>query len=144
MADNTTLPGTGEVVADEDIGGVKYQRTKMVDGAPGGTKGAAVNADAEQSVSLDDAAVSITDALAVLAMALGLASDPASGRLRVTLDNIAAALTLATITTVSTVTTCTTVSTVTNKAQEGGIQSNSLVFDTMMANWSQSVRRCIT
>ena len=35
MADNTTLPGTGEAVATDDIGGVKYQRVKLVSGQDG-------------------------------------------------------------------------------------------------------------
>lgn len=30
MADNTTLPGTGDVIADEDISGVKYQLVKLI------------------------------------------------------------------------------------------------------------------
>jgi hypothetical protein len=33
MADNVTLPGTGEIVATDDISGVQYQRTKLTDGA---------------------------------------------------------------------------------------------------------------
>jgi len=37
MANNTTLPGTGDVIADEDIGGVKYQLVKLVDGTAAGT-----------------------------------------------------------------------------------------------------------
>ncbi|KKN12841.1 hypothetical protein LCGC14_1012520 [marine sediment metagenome] len=36
MADNSTLPGTGEVYASDDIGGVKHQRCKMSVG-PAGT-----------------------------------------------------------------------------------------------------------
>lgn len=35
MADNVTLPGTGESVASDDIGGVQHQRFKMVLGADG-------------------------------------------------------------------------------------------------------------
>lgn len=35
MADNTTLPGTGESIASDDIGGVKYQRVKISVGADG-------------------------------------------------------------------------------------------------------------
>lgn len=35
MADNTTLPGTGEVIAADEIGGVKYQRLKFIFGADG-------------------------------------------------------------------------------------------------------------
>lgn len=37
MANNTTLPGTGDVIADEDIAGVKYQKMKLVDGTAGNT-----------------------------------------------------------------------------------------------------------
>lgn len=35
MADNTTLPGTGEVYASDDIGGVKHQRVKISLGVDG-------------------------------------------------------------------------------------------------------------
>jgi hypothetical protein len=35
VADNTTLPGTGDVIASDDIGGVKFQRVKVTYGADG-------------------------------------------------------------------------------------------------------------
>ena len=35
MSDNTTLPGTGDVIASDDIGGVKYQRVKLTHGEDG-------------------------------------------------------------------------------------------------------------
>lgn len=35
MADNTTLPGAGDVIASDDIGGVKYQRVKPAWGSDG-------------------------------------------------------------------------------------------------------------
>ncbi len=35
MADNTTLPGTGDVYASDDIGGIKHQRVKISIGADG-------------------------------------------------------------------------------------------------------------
>src|SRR5207237_7472251 len=35
MADNTTLPGTGDIIADDDIGGVKFQRFKQIHGNDG-------------------------------------------------------------------------------------------------------------
>lgn len=35
MADNVTLPGTGESVASDDVGGVQYQRVKIAVGADG-------------------------------------------------------------------------------------------------------------
>jgi len=31
MADNTQLPGTGDIIADKDIGGVKYQKMMVTD-----------------------------------------------------------------------------------------------------------------
>jgi hypothetical protein len=34
VADNATLPATGEVVATDDVGGVQYQRMKLSDGEP--------------------------------------------------------------------------------------------------------------
>ncbi len=34
MADNATLPATGEVVATDDVGGAQYQRMKLSDGEP--------------------------------------------------------------------------------------------------------------
>lgn len=154
MADDITLPGTAAVVATDDVGGGRQvQLMKVVDGRDGATNPLAVNAEGEASVSVDDLAAAFTKALggALDSMAI----DPTTGRLRVSLDAIAAALTLATITTVgtvttvstvttvTTVTTCstvTTVGTVTNKAQEGGIPSNSMVFDIMDTNYAECVR----
>jgi hypothetical protein len=43
MADNITLPGSGAIVAAENVGGVDYQRVKVVDGAPGGTAGVPIS-----------------------------------------------------------------------------------------------------
>lgn len=39
MADNSTLPATGDVIATDDIGGTKYQRIKLVHGADGTNDG---------------------------------------------------------------------------------------------------------
>lgn len=60
MVDNTTLPGTGDVIASDDVGGVKYQRVKLSFGADGSAadanavnplpvKGFAVSAPGKQS-----------------------------------------------------------------------------------------------
>ena len=35
MADNSTLPGTGDVYGSDDISGVKFQRIKLVHGIDG-------------------------------------------------------------------------------------------------------------
>jgi hypothetical protein len=39
MPDNVTLPGTGAVVASDDIGGNQYQRIKLIHGADGTNAG---------------------------------------------------------------------------------------------------------
>ena len=39
MADNVTLPGTGEIVAADDIGAAKFQRVKVTLGADGANDG---------------------------------------------------------------------------------------------------------
>lgn len=59
MVDNVTLPGTGEVIASDDVGGVQYQRIKLM----GGASDAAVRLD----VSEDQA--SGTGQTGILAMA---------------------------------------------------------------------------
>lgn len=35
MADNSTLPATGDVIASDDISGIKFQRMKLIHGADG-------------------------------------------------------------------------------------------------------------
>lgn len=57
MADNTTLPGTGDVIASDDIGGVKYQRVKMTFGADG----SATDASTENPVPTTGAFVKAED-----------------------------------------------------------------------------------
>lgn len=127
MPDNTTLPGTGDVIADEDVGGVKYQRMKQVDGRAGGTTGAQINDDGS-------ALVDIRGALEMLVAILGnrMEIDPVSGRLRVSLDNIAASLTLGTL------------SAVTNLTNIGSFAPAGIVHDVMVTAWCEQVRRCIT
>lgn len=50
MADNVTLPGTGEVIATDDIGGVQYQQMKLVDGTLGSANAAVVDGDGRLTV----------------------------------------------------------------------------------------------
>lgn len=140
MADDVTLPGTGAVVATDDIGGGRQaQLMKLLDGTDGSAQSARVNSDGQLAVSVEALTAAFIKAMSNVLD--GMALDPVTGRLRVSIDAIASALTLATITTVSTVTTC---STVTNKAQEGGVPSNSMIYDLMDNNWVDNVRRQIT
>lgn len=53
MADNTTLPGTGESIADEDISGVKYQRMKLIDATVGSTTPVGTTANPLKVADLD-------------------------------------------------------------------------------------------
>jgi hypothetical protein len=51
MTDNTTLPGTGEVFAADDVSGVKYQLVKLVDGTADGT--GKIAGDASNGLDVD-------------------------------------------------------------------------------------------
>lgn len=146
MADNVQITaGSGTPVATDDVGGTHFQRVKLVDGTLDSATPIAGTSAGELLTVVNDMAVALKMLMEYIANPTNI--DPATGRLRVSLDNIAAALTLATITTVTTVTTvttCSTVTSVTNKTQEGGVPSNSTVFDAMQNNWANSVRRAIT
>lgn len=77
----------------------------------------------------------------VLQRSLGMAGEPATGRLRVAVD-LNAAQTLATVTTCSTVTTC---ATVTNLAQMGGFALQPTLLQSTDRNlWANSIRPRIT
>jgi len=118
VADNSTLPATGDVVAADEISGVKFQRMKLVHGDDGVNAGD-VSLTNPYPITLTQGEV--VEALEAMRMAvqslnrtIGQSMPDVAGRLRVVVDSITGALTLATITTV------TTVSTVTNQTQVGG------------------------
>jgi hypothetical protein len=87
MADNTTLPGTGDIVAADDVGGIKYQRVKVSTGADG----TAVDNDATHPIYIDK----ITGGDLVAGASIGVvtetapASDTASSGLNGRLQRIA-------------------------------------------------------
>jgi len=54
MSDNTTLPGTGDVIADEDVAGIKYQRMKLIDATVGSTTPTGTNANPIKTASPDN------------------------------------------------------------------------------------------
>lgn len=45
MADNVTLPATGQVVATDDVGGVQVQYVKLMDGTPDSANKSVINSD---------------------------------------------------------------------------------------------------
>lgn len=51
MADNVTLPGTGVVIASDDVASVQFQQVKLVDGTLGST--AAIGGDATNGLDVD-------------------------------------------------------------------------------------------
>ena len=121
MSDNSTLPATGDVIATDDIGGVNYQRIKLIHGSDGVNDGD-VSLNNPYPVTLTQGEV--VEALEAMRMAvqslsrsIGQSMPDVAGRLRVVVDAITGSLTLATITTVGTVTT---VGTLTNQTQVGG------------------------
>jgi len=141
MADNVVLPGTGVPVASDDIGGNQFQRVKLVHGADGVNDGD-VSTDNPYPITLTQGEV--VEALEVMRMAVhsltrtvGQSMPDVAGRLRVVVDAITGALTLATVTTV------TTVSTVTNQTQVGGNPAFEQI-PALMRIGADSLRRNIT
>ena len=137
MADNTTLnAGTGgDVIASDDIGGVKYQRVKPA----WGVDGAAVDVSEANPLPVADNH-SGNLLLRILQMLMApLGYDKSLGRQRGTVI-----LESGTVTAVTTVTTVTTVGTVTNIAGIGGYSAQMTVLDQNRSGWAQCVRARIT
>lgn len=103
MADNSTLPATGDVVAADEIGGVKFQRMKLIHGADGANDGdvSLVNPYPVQATRTDDL-VAMMQRMIKLMETLAVVDQ--QQRQRISLDSIPAGVTLPTVTTVTTVT----------------------------------------
>ncbi|MCA3009541.1 MAG: hypothetical protein INH34_14295 [Phycisphaerales bacterium] len=132
MADNVVLPGTGETIAADDIGGVLYQRVKLIHGADG---------IAHETANANPLPVEVTQgelleqlsalryALQALTRSIGQALPNASGQpimeaRQATAANLAVTASIAGSQTLATVTT---VSTLTNQTQIGGLNVNEYV-----------------
>ena len=145
MADNTTLnTGTGgDLIATDDIAGVKYQRVKLTLGADGANDGdvSAANpvpVSGSLSVSatgeLIEAIEAMRYAIQALTRSVGLQTVDAFGRNRVVLDALGGAQTLGTVTSVGTVT---------NQAQLGGLAVQDQI-PALMHLQADNLRRNIT
>jgi hypothetical protein len=140
MADNTTLnPGTGgDVIASDDIGGVKYQRIKTGFGADGSY------ADVSEASPLPVAAYGeLIEAIEAMRFAvqslnrsIGQMMPDTAARMRINVE----AGTLPTVTTVGTVTT---VATMTNQTQIGGLAATEQI-PSLMRLGADSLRRNIS
>lgn len=120
-----TLPGTGQVVATEDIGGEDYQKLKVVDGRPGSVTPAGVRDDYTAMMAIEDLAIAIQTMLERIENPMHV--DPVSGRLRVLLDPSGGAQTLGTVTTV------------TNITNIGGFSAAFFTAESMHNVWANSV-----
>ena len=136
MADNVTItPGSGASVAADDIGGVLYQRVKLVEGADGVNDGD-ISSRNPFPVQESGGAMSLLTRIANLLMS-PMGFDRSLSRQRVT-----ALVESGTVTTVTTVTTCATLTNLTNFGS--GRAATELQDNQARSAWAQVVRRCIT
>ena len=133
MADNVTItPGSGASVAADDIGGVLYQRVKLIEGADGVNDGD-VSSRNPLPTQESGGALSLLTRIANLLMS-PMGFDRSLSRQRVTA-----------VVESGTVTTVTTVSTLTNVTNFGaGRAATELQNNQARAAWAQTVRSCIT
>lgn len=117
------------------------------------TAGAGTNVETLQQSDADQShrqVMHMADFKAALSMLLDYLANPIhvnnNAQMRVSIENIAGALTLNTINTVNGVTTVTTVAavtvvnSVTNLAQLGGFKADSMIFDNMAGVWANCLR----
>ena len=134
MADNVTLPGTGEVIATDDIGGVQYQMVKLVDATPDSTTPIGTATNPLPTKELPEASSLLLRIFNLLMSPMGF--DRSLSRQRVT-----AVVESGTVTTVSTVSTVSTVNGVTNIDGRNGAM---LINQTNLSAWADCVRARIT
>ena len=127
MSDNSTLPAAGEVVRSIEKGGAKSQ-VMLLDVGTGTT---------EKLVGAYDLPVALADIAQNIRRLVELQANPIhilpdTGAMRVGIVSgsvgIAASQTLATVTTL------------TSMNQVAGVPANTLVLDSMMNNWANTVR----
>lgn len=133
MADNVAYtPGSGATIAADDIGGVLYQRVKMIHGVDGVAHETADNnpLPIKAMGELIEAIEAMRMAIQSLNRSVGMAQvNPLTGRMLVDNAGVTQPVT-------GTITAVTTVSTVSNLAQVGGQSANSQIpsFERMTAD----------
>ena len=133
MADNVTItPGSGASVAADDIGGVLYQRVKLIEGADG------VN-DGDVSSSNPLPTQEAGGALSLLTRIANLLMSPMGFDRSLSRQRVTAVVESGTVTTV---TTCTTLTNLTNFG--AGRSATELQDNQARSAWAQIVRSRIT
>ena len=134
MADNVGYtPGSGAVVAADEIGGVLFQRVKLAVGEDGSATDASLTSPVPVQVigELVEAVEAMRMAVQSLTRSIGQAMPDTAGRLRVNMETGA---TLAAVTTLSTLT---------NQTQIGGLSATEQI-PSLMRLGADSMRRNIS
>jgi hypothetical protein len=137
MVDNVTLPGTGEIVATDDVGGAQYQLIKLVDSTVNSTTPIGTTSNPLPAALYGEAMEALEAmrfAIQALTRTVGLVQPDTAARMRVAVDAITANLTLTTVSTVSTLT---------NQSQIGGYSAVEQI-PSLMRMSADSLRRNIT
>jgi hypothetical protein len=147
MPDNIGYtPGSGAIIAADDIGGALHQRVKVVVGADGVNDGdvSLANPMPIQGVGeLVEQLAAIRTLLQSLSRSVGQAMPDAFGRLLVNVATGSVAVSaLPTLAAVTTVTTVTTVGTMTNQTNIGGLPATEQI-PSLMRMGSDALRRNI-
>lgn len=138
MADNTQLnPGSGgDVIAADEINGVKYQRVKLVHGADGVSAG---DVHEDNPLPVHDGLLASLFRRVLLLLDSPRGFDKSLQRQRGTV-----VVESGTVTTVSGVTTVTTVGTVTNLSTIDTLQGRIQVYGANLSAWQDCVRSRIS
>jgi hypothetical protein len=137
MVDNVTLPGTGEIVATDDVGGAQYQLIKLVDATVNSTTPIGTTSNPLPAALYGEAMEALEAmrfAIQALTRTVGLVQPDTAARMRVAIDAITANLTLSTVSTVSTLS---------NQSQIGGYSAVEQI-PSLMRMSADSLRRNIT
>ena len=139
MADNVGYtPGSGAVVAADDVGGVLYQRIKPAFGE----ENTAVDVSATNPLPVVDTQLADIDFL--LTRMLNALNAPQGYDKSLQRQRGTNIIESGTITTVSTVTTVTTVATLTNMSTVDTLQGRIQVYGANLSAWADTVRARIT
>jgi hypothetical protein len=133
MSDNVILPGTGESVATDDIGGVQYQRIKLVDSTE--------NSTTPIGTASNPLPVKDEDNIFLMNRVLGSLESPRGYDKSLQRQRGTVVVESGTVTTVTTVTT---VSTVSNIATIDGLQPRIQIYGANLSAWRDCVRSCIS
>jgi hypothetical protein len=137
MVDNVTLPGTGEIVATDDVGGAQYQLIKLVDATVNSTTPIGTTSNPLPAALYGEAMEALEAmrfAIQALTRTVGLVQPDTAARMRVAIDAISANLTLSSVSNVGTLT---------NQSQIGGYSAVEQI-PALMRMSADSLRRNIT